>query len=258
MAKSMREVMRDVFDSLPGSEEFKALFDEGVQEARSGAIQDEPHIPKEEVLGRRRTQALRAMFENAGVPPRFRHCTLSTLSDLLNERNLSPNGKVAAIRAVKTLMRDGEYNGKAGLYLWGAPGRGKTGLATALAVHHVRQGRQALWIQYNDFIEDVQGGYSDGTSMRKQRVARECDLIMLDDFGDPSRADRGEPETNDRREIIWKLVNYRYVAQLPMIITSHLDAVRAADAFGKRTMERIEETCSVIHVAGANLRFDGR
>lgn len=197
---------------------------------------------------------LDAVFANAGIPEHFRDFTI----DSLIERSGSDKGKVEAIVAVRGYIENGYIldiatnRYKFGLVLSGDFGRGKTGMLTPVLRHMVAQGKSGLWIEMYDFLISVQAGYEDGSSLSKLETAQRADVILLDDFGDKSRT---LPETDDRKRILYQLINYRHNAGLPMLITTNLTAAEIGIQFGQRTVERILEACAWVKVGGENLRF---
>lgn len=66
-----------------------------------------------------------------------------------------------------------------------------------------------------------------------------CPLLLLDDLG-------ATRKTEFIEEVTYRLVDERYTASLPMIITSNLLPEEFADRFGKRTASRLRQACQVI------------
>jgi DNA replication protein DnaC len=196
---------------------------------------------------------LDGLFANAGIPAHFRDLTIDTMI----ERAGTDKGKKAAIDAVIDLVDHGYVLDaqlpKPGLVLSGDFGRGKTGLLTPVLRHHVEQGRTGLWVEVYDFIAEVQRGYSDGQSNARMDAAQRADIILLDDLGDKAR---GKEETDDRRRIVYQLINYRHNHKLPMLITTNLTGKEMAVQFGARTFERIVESCAWVSMSGKNLRLE--
>ena len=77
---------------------------------------------------------------------------------------------------------------------------------------------------------------------------------MMDDIGDAARK---EPETDDKRKLLYQIVNHRHNHVRPMLITSNLEPDKFANQFGTRTFERIVECCAVVRIGGRNLRRPG-
>lgn len=196
---------------------------------------------------------LNGLFSAAGIPPHFRDLTIDTMI----ERAGRDPGKAPAIDAVIQLKNAGHVldpvtkRYKSGLVLSGAFGCGKTGLLSPLLRHAIETGKSGLWVEVYDMIMAIQQGYSDGDSDAKLTAAQRADVVLLDDFGD---VERDREETEDRRRIIYQLVNYRHNHALPMLITTNCTGAQLAKQFGARTIERVFESCAWINMAGRNLR----
>lgn len=196
---------------------------------------------------------LERLFVGACIPNHFRSFTL----DSIKERSFNEPDKQAAIAAVEQWIADGYATDphtkryKPGLIIAGDYGRGKTGTITPALRHSLEQGKSGLWIEVTDFVTAVQAGYKDGSSVERLGAAQKVDVILLDDLGDKSR---DSAETDDRRRIIYQLVNYRHNEGLPMLITTNLNGQQMAAQFGGRTIERIMESCAWVSMGGRNLR----
>lgn len=217
-------------------------------------------------VGQRRLEAVRAeanraqqkrldaIFANAGIPQNFRGLTVETLKDRCGENS----GKSEAINAVEKFIAQGYLEDagskryKPGIVLYGDFGRGKTGLLTHALCQMMQQGKTGLWIEMYDFVSAIQSGYEDNSNSDKLGAAQRVDVILLDDFGNKSRT---QAETDDKQTILYRLINYRHNAGLPMLITTNLTAAEMGVQFGQRTVERILEACAWVKVGGENLRF---
>lgn len=198
---------------------------------------------------------LSELFVHAGIPAHFRDMSIDTMI----ERAGKDKDKREAIQAACDLLNNGFLldprtgRCKPGIVISGDYGRGKTGLLTPVLRHFIEQGKSGLWIEVYDFFTEVQKGYSDGESNARLEAAQQADVILLDDLGDKSRA---TVETDDRRRILYQLINYRHNHALPMLITTNLTGKEAAMQFGARTFERIVESCVWISMGGKNLRLE--
>jgi hypothetical protein len=212
---------------------------------------------------------LARLFEQAGIPARFRDLTLDSLPPAYLE------GKRRAISAARMFIAEGgvtpgrlsEYDpvaaikasesircpalARRSLVLTGPLGVGKTGMLTPVLRHYLGQGQPALWIEFYDFCLEVQSGYKDGTANDKLVAARRAPLILLDDVGD---VERREPETDDKRRILWSVLNDRHGDDLPTLVTTNLDEKGFRRQFGGRVSDRLWEMAFVVPVGGVNLR----
>lgn len=199
---------------------------------------------------------LNQLFANAGIPERYRDLTIETLL----ERSQGDAEKLPAIQMVQQFVDNGGWlpdprtnKVKTSLILAGEPGRGKTGLMTAVLRGYLEQGRSALWMELYDFLDEIRRGYNDGTAQQRMEQAQRADVVLLDDFGDP---DRSGAETDDRRRLVYQFINYRHNAGLPTLITTNLTGQALAEQFGARTFERVVEMCYWVKMTGKNLRFE--
>jgi DNA replication protein DnaC len=207
---------------------------------------------------KRHQHKLQSMFVNAGIPLHFRDFTVATLMD----RAKKDRDKQPAIAAALELMDKGYLldekttRYKFGLVLSGDFGRGKTGLLSPVLRHFIEQGKSGLWIEVYDFFTEVQKGYSTGDSVEKLEAAQRADVVLLDDLGDKARKQDAFAETDDRRRILYQLVNHRHNHGLPMLITTNLTGPELGLQFGNRTLERILESCAWVNMGGKNLRLE--
>lgn len=203
------------------------------------------------ILAGKNAAALTKLFEGAGIPSRFQGLTIDSLAAFKDRE------KAQAIAAARELAENGyietDKGPMNGLVLSGMFGMGKTGLLTPVLRAALDSGKSGLWIEVYDFIDAIQNGYSDGSADTKLEAAMRADIILLDDLGDPSR--KGA-ETDDKRSIMYRLINYRHGQGLPMLISTNLTGPELAQQFGPRTFERIIESCAWVTMGGVNLRMN--
>lgn len=208
----------------------------------------------------RRSAALRVntierLFKSASIPTRFADLTVGTLA------RLDDPAKAQAIEACKELIQHGSITQRGSprdsLLLSGPFGVGKTGLLTAVLAHFLEHGHAGLWIEYYDLVLEIQQGYSDNTSHSRLDAARNADWLLLDDVGDLERRDGNSIrlETDDRRKILYTILNHRHNNRLPTLITTNLNPGQLSQQFGERVTQRIMESFCVIGIAGKNLRL---
>jgi DNA replication protein DnaC len=194
---------------------------------------------------------LKAAFTRAGIPAHFHGLTIDTLAAVAGD---DPD-KTKAIEVARTMVEQGMYQDKPGVFLFGSYGCGKTGVLTPVLRHWLDQGHSGLWIEFYDFCEEIQSKYGKGDeASQAMDLVRSVEWLMMDDIGDVARKDL---ETDDKRKLLYQIVNHRHNHVRPMLITSNLTPGEFTAQFGARTFERIAECCAVVKIGGRNLRRPG-
>ena len=104
------------------------------------------------------------------------------------------------------------------LIFQGINGCGKTHLAAAIANHRRAQGEALFFVVVPDLLDHLRSSFSPDSKMPYDKFfekIREIPLLILDDFGEQSA-------TPWAQEKLYQLINYRYNARLPMVITTCL------------------------------------
>lgn len=135
-----------------------------------------------------------------------------------------------------------------GLLLFGVVGTGKTFAAAEVANALIDRGYTALVTNFARIANTV-GGMFEGKQQYYDSLNR-FDLLVLDDLAT-------ERKTEYMQEIVYNVIDSRYRAGLPMIITTNLTAEelkKPQDIVNKRIYDRILEKCLPIEVEGVNRR----
>lgn len=104
------------------------------------------------------------------------------------------------------------------LVLQGAPGTGKTHLAAAIANERRARGHSAYFITAPDLLDYLRSAFAPDSKVSYDKVfeaVRTAPLLVLDDLG-------AQSSTQWAQEKLFQLLNYRYNAGLPTVITSNL------------------------------------
>lgn len=134
-----------------------------------------------------------------------------------------------------------------GLLLYGTVGTGKTYAACEVANALIDKGYPVLVTNFARVVNILQGTFE-----KQQYIdsLNNFSLLVVDDLA-------AESDTENAQKIIWSIVDARYRAGLPMIITTNLSGgeLKHPDSLSKeRTYSRLLERCHPIEVKGADRR----
>jgi DNA replication protein DnaC len=104
------------------------------------------------------------------------------------------------------------------LVFHGLNGCGKTHLAAAIANYLLAQGKPVLFVVVPDLLDHLRSTFSPDSRISYDESfekLKETPLLILDDFGEQST-------TPWAQEKLYQLINYRYNARLPMVVTTCL------------------------------------
>ena len=144
------------------------------------------------------------------------------------------------------VMRDA---GK-GLLFYGTVGTGKTFAAACIANALIDKGFPCLVTNFARLINTIQGMY-DGKQEYIDGLNRFA-LLVIDDLAT-------EADTEYRNEIVFNIIDSRYRAGLPLIVTTNLTAQelkQSADIRKQRIYSRLFESCMPLEVKGVERRRD--
>jgi len=102
------------------------------------------------------------------------------------------------------------------LVLMGVTGCGKTHLAAAIANYRLQAGKPALFVVVPEFLDHLRSAFSPESKVSYDQLfetAKNAPLLILDDFGEQSA-------TPWAQEKLYQVINYRYNARLPTVITT--------------------------------------
>lgn len=202
---------------------------------------EEKEREKAEYERRKREDRIRENRSRAFVEADFAGCTFE------KDDRLDPKISDAMKRYAdnfETFRKDGK-----GLLLYGGCGTGKTYFAACVANDLLDKGYRVMMTNFSYIINVLQSGF-DG---RQEYLDRLCnvDLLVLDDLGIESGSEY-------RKEMIYTIIDGRYKAGKPMIITTnlHINSMKnQTDISLKRIYDRIMEKCFPVEVEGKNRRY---
>jgi DNA replication protein DnaC len=116
------------------------------------------------------------------------------------------------------------------LVLLGVTGCGKTHLAAAIANECIQNGKPVLFIVVPDFLDHLRSTFSPDSRVTFDQLfesVKTAPLLILDDFGEQST-------TPWAQEKLYQVINHRYNARLPTVITTRRSLDEIDDPISSR------------------------
>ena len=178
------------------------------------------------------------------IPQRYWECTLDGIS---NEADgiLSPQ-EIARryLSKLDEFMTRGD-----GLLLWGANGRGKTGIGVVLAKWARRCGYKVLFMESAELkrcvVERV--AFDDDETMWERASA--VDLLVLDDLGKGTQDSKGFGA-----RIVDQLIRHRVANRRATVITTNMDLDQLSESMKTSTMHSLKESIVPCEIRGEDRR----
>jgi len=147
--------------------------------------------------------------------------------------------EVASLQTAKDASEEFSNTMQGWLLLEGAYGCGKTHLAAAIANDAVHRGIPTLFITVPDLLDSLRFAYGSQETTFEARFEeiRGADLLVMDDFGTQNA-------TAWAQEKLFQIINYRYINELPTVITTNL----ILDEIESRIRSRLQDTDFVQHI----------
>ena len=145
--------------------------------------------------------------------------------------------------------------GGKGIYLHGAVGTGKTHICYAIKQHYDDEKTWRYLQMWNvvDLMHEIRSDFDRSPYDKRRPEEGLTDperrkILILDDIG-------AEKATDFVAETLYRIVNHRYINQLPTIFTSNCTVQELADKIGERSTSRIVEMCEIIELTGGDRRL---
>ncbi len=170
------------------------------------------------------------MVKFSGIPPRT-HMTKRLFTFLPMKG--SEKAYAAALKFVSDKREHPFFT------LVGDTGRGKTHLAIGIGWHYLEvKNRLVKYGQVANLLDDLRSGYNIDSAEdahnfdTKLNQLKKCGLLILDDLG----TEQGTPWA---REKLDEVVDYRYINELPLVVTSNLKPAEIAPRLARRLSEGV-------------------
>lgn len=209
---------------------------------------------------RKLKERIRKIIGESGMGERFLRRTFNTFEITDNNRQAAIAAQRYADNFDKLLpKRDKPEPGRNGLFISGPKGTGKTHLAASIANQLIQKGTPVICMTMIDLLERIKrtfarGGADEGTVLS---IYKTVPLLVIDDMGK-------EPPTEWAVSTIYNIINGRYEAYMPTIVTTNYDdqaliarmtpqATRDSIT-AEATIDRLMEMCKGIVLAGPSWR----
>lgn len=128
------------------------------------------------------------------------------------------------------------------LYIWShVLGSGKTMTACAIANELIEKGYVVMFMTTGTMLMKLKETFGDKAKQSTEQVInsyKQCDLLILDDAGT-------ENITSWVDEVIFEVINARYLSHKPTVFTSNYDVSELE--YNKRIIDRIKSDCTILH-----------
>lgn len=133
-----------------------------------------------------------------------------------------------------------------GLMIIGNYGTGKTHLVSAIANKILDDGICVIMDSYTSIIEKLYAEMNSDVRIIREEL-KHIQLLILDDVGK-------EKATEWSDSLLFDVIDYRYQAKLPIIITSNLKVDELSKYLGGAVFSRLCEMCQGVITKGENYR----
>lgn len=185
-------------------------------DAKQEKIKKEKELAEEQEL---RKQKIESILGKSGIKKRY-------LSRTIDSFSVTAENKRSFEVATDYIKNFREYfaQGK-GLYLEGPCGTGKTHLAIAIALAIINAGVPVICKTSIDILGDIKRCYERNSEVTEEEVLeayKTVDLLIIDDLGKEQVTEWSVP-------VLYSILNERYEALLPTIITTNYNTTALAE-----------------------------
>ena len=138
-----------------------------------------------------------------------------------------------------------------GLLFWGAPGTGKTYAAACIANYLIDRMQPVVMTSFVKLISELQRQRNDEDEESVIHNLNRAKLLIIDDLG-------AERSTDYALERVYNIIDSRYRARKPMLLTTNLtlkEMQSTTDIRYARIYDRVFEVCYPMEFKGQSWRF---
>ena len=185
-------------------------------DAKQKKIKKEKELAEEQEL---RKQKIESILGKSGIKKRYLSRTIESFA-VTAENKKSFEIATDYIKNFKRYSAQGK-----GLYLEGPCGTGKTHLAIAIALAIINTGVPVICKTSIDILSDIKRCYERNSEVTEEEVLeayKNVDLLIIDDLGKEQVTEWSVP-------VLYSILNERYEALLPTIITTNYNTTALAE-----------------------------
>jgi len=201
-------------------------------------------------IEKQRAEKISKLLDNSGIMRgKFSRMTF----ELFDRKH---QGKT--FEAAKKYAEGFDLDTKSGLFFYGRAGAGKTHLAASIARYIIERKQIAVkFARMTELLLDIRQTYNTDEYFRTEnelellRKYSSTPLLILDDLGT-------EKATEWARQILYQIVDSRWIDDKPLIITSNLTLQELATRFDDRISSRIAGLCEVFETKPHDYRIESK
>ncbi len=229
-------------------------------EAKEAKRKEQEKAEREAQENRRFREKVERVIGESGMGERFLRRTFDTFAETdENKKTLGVCRKYADGFDNLTPRHGQPEPGRNGLFISGPPGTGKTHLAAAISNRLLSQGKPVICMTMIDLLGRIKHTFNESGSDEWEvlRIYKTVPLLVIDDMGK-------EPATEWAVSTVYNIINARYEAYLPTIITTNYTADDLINRMtpkstgdsvtAKAAVDRLMEMCMGISLAGKSWR----
>lgn len=200
----------------------------------------QPGVPCTCQLDKRRE----ATYLASGLPEKYRSMTFDNFRTDVYTDPADMQRKLERIRRFVDNLANHRPMGN--LVLRGYVGRGKTHLSAAIANACIDRGLSVVYRRTDDLLDLIriskfERGQDSEETIRTFALLRDCNLLILDDFG-------AEPRTEFAIDELTRLIEERNIRNKSWLLTTNLELNDIETLYDPRLMDRIVEKATVFRL----------
>lgn len=203
-------------------------------------------------------QRVRKIIGESGMRERFLRRTFENYTITEKNKAVHKVARAYVDNFTDKLPGKGEKLDRNGLFITGGVGVGKTHIVAAMANHLMQEGRPVICMTMIDLLDRIKRTYDKSTISEGEvlRLYETIPLLIIDDMGK-------EPPTEWGVSKIYTIINSRYEAYMPTIVTSNYDdrtlvkrltPDRGDGITAEAIIDRLREMCGGILMDGPSWR----